>query len=59
MTNLIFEAFNTGPTAHDEWVISRNHGNHVDTLGLEFVVLLDVRWQVVDMASRLEDDTHV
>jgi hypothetical protein len=44
----------TTPTAHNEQVIGSNAGDDVNTLGLEFIVLLNIRREVIDMAGRLQ-----
>jgi hypothetical protein len=54
-TYLVFNAFDAAPATHNEGVISSDDGDDVDAFGFEFVILLDVGWEVVHMASGLEE----
>lgn len=53
LPNLVFETLEAAPTAHDEGIVGSYHSNDIDSLFLEFVVLLKVRRQVVRVAGRL------
>ncbi len=53
VTHLILETEETRPPAEDERVVRGDNGDHVDTLCLELVVLLEERRQVVRVAGRL------
>lgn len=52
-SNLIVEALKATPAAHDEGVIGSYHGDDINTLCLEFIDLLEVRGEVICVASRL------
>jgi len=49
--DLVFEALDTRPAAQDERVVGGDDDDDIDSLGLELVVLLDVRRQMVHMTS--------
>ena len=54
IADLIFGAHHTCPSAHDEGVVRGDDGDDIDALGLELLVLLKVRREMVDVACRLE-----
>lgn len=49
----VFQPFDTGPTAHDKRVVYGNDRNYIDAFGFKFLVLLEIRWQVIHMAGGL------
>ena len=55
MTYLVPGIPRTGPAAEDEGVVHGDHGNDIDTLGLESVEVLEVGWKVVNVASGLHE----
>lgn len=56
MKNLIFDSFESAPPAHDKWVVCSQDSNHIDSLGFELAILLDVRRQVVCVAGGLSEN---
>lgn len=50
---LVLEPFEPPPAAHNERVVRSDDGDHVNALGLELVVLLQVGWEMVGVAGRL------
>ena len=51
---VIFDTVGLAPGAHDEGIVVGEHGNHIDTLGLELGKLLDVLGHVSSRADRGE-----
>jgi hypothetical protein len=51
--DLILAPFETRPAAHDEEVVRGDDGDHVHALGLELVVPLEERREVVRVTRRL------
>lgn len=51
---LVLQAFNASPSAHDENIVCSNDCDDIDTLGLELLVLFNVRREMVHMAGRSE-----
>jgi hypothetical protein len=47
-----------GPTAHDKGIVVGNDDNIVNTLGLELVDVLKIRWDVGGTAGRGESARH-
>jgi hypothetical protein len=54
--NLVLAALKARPAAHDEEIVRSNDCYHVNPLGLELVVLLEERGEMVGVASRLETE---
>ena len=52
-TYLVLQPFNSSPSTHNERIVGSDHGDDIDALGLELVVLLEVGREVVDVASGL------
>jgi len=51
--DLVFESFETTPTAHDEGIVGSYHSDDINALCFELFVLLEVGGQVVRVAGRL------
>ena len=51
---LILDTQDSSPGAHDERVVGSNNSNSIDAFCFKFLVFLDVRREVVDVASRLQ-----
>ena len=61
-SHLVLESLCTGPSAHYKRIVGRDHGDDIDALLFELVILFEVGWEVVHMASRLrhsESDTAI
>ena len=53
VTHLIFQPRHFGPSTHHERVVGGEDGDDVDAFLLEFVELLEVGWEVSDVACAL------
>lgn len=51
--HLVFEALDTGPCTQYKWIVGRDHGDDVDALPFELVIMLEVARQVLHVAGRL------
>lgn len=51
---LVLEALDTSPTTHDERVVGSNDCNDIDAFRLELIIVLEIRREMVHMASRLD-----
>lgn len=51
--DLVLDSLDSAPPAHDICVVGGNDGDDVDAFGFEFVVLLEIWRQMVDVARWL------
>jgi hypothetical protein len=56
VTNLVLAALEAQPAAHNEEVVPTDSRDHIDTLGLELVVLCEEPWKMVGVAGGLDVD---
>ena len=56
---LVFQSLNLSPSAHDKGIVGSDDGNFINILCLEFVILLQEAWQVVDVTRRLKGSRKI
>jgi len=52
--NFVFDALNTSPSTHHEWIIRSQDGNHINAFGTELWMVSKVGRKMVDMTRWLE-----
>jgi hypothetical protein len=56
---LVLQLLKSAPPAHHERIIGSYDGDHINALGLELIVLLYVRREMVDMTGGLFVDDDI
>ena len=56
---LVFQSLNLSPPAHDKRIVGSDDSNFINALRLEFVILLQEAWQVVDVTRRLKGSRKI